>query len=107
MAVSDSNLQGRWPFYGFGLLAYALGLPIIEVWTIGHSSAWLVTIGLVAAYIVVRTLSNDAAWVNVVTGDQRGPILLDLPILPRASMSGRPSTHVMADRKVPTEMPHA
>ena len=107
MAVSESNLQGRWPFYGFGLLAYAVGIPAIEVWTAGRSSAWLVTIGLIAGYGVIRTLSNDAAWVNVVTHDQRGPIRLDLPMLPRTPKSGRPARGLMADRRVPPEIPHA
>jgi hypothetical protein len=107
MAVSDSNLQGRWPFYAIGFVAYALGIPVVEVWTAGHSSAWLVTIGLVAAYCVVRTLSNDAAWVNVVTNNQRGPILLELPMLPRTSRSGTPIPQVMVDRNVPPEIPHA
>lgn len=98
MAVSDSNLQGRWPFYGFGLLVYALGLPAIEVWSAGHPSKWLVTTALIAAYCLVRTLSNDAARVNVLTDNQRGPILLDLPLLPRASSGRRTATRIMAER---------
>ena len=107
LAVSDSNLQGRWPFYGFGLLSYALGIPVIEVWTAGRSWAWLVTIGLVAAYGVVRTLSTEAARVNVLTNDHRGPILLDLPPLPPTSNTQRPASRVMAGRSVPPEIPHA
>jgi hypothetical protein len=107
LAVSDSNLQGRWPFYAFGLVAYALGLPAIEVWTAGHPSGWLVTIGLVAAYWLARTLSNDAARVNVLTNDQRGPILLDLPMLPPASKGGGPGARVMANSSVPREIPRA
>jgi hypothetical protein len=106
MAVSESNLQGRWPFYTIGLLAYAVGIPLLEVWTAGHSSAWLVTTALVAVYCVVRTLSNDAAWVNLVTNDQRGPILLNLPILPRTPKSGKPAPRVTV-RNVPPEIPRA
>jgi hypothetical protein len=106
LSVSDSNLQGRWPFYGFGLLAYALGVPTIEVWTAGHSTAWLLTSGLVAAYCVVRTLSNDAARINVLTDDHRGPILLDLPPLPPRS-SIRSVSRVMTKSSVPPEIPHA
>jgi hypothetical protein len=107
MAVSDSNLQGRWPFYGMGLVAYALGIPLIEVWTAGRSSAWLVTIGLVVAYCVVRTLSNGAARVNVLTGDHRGPILLDLFMMPPAPGGARPAMRAMADRNGPPEIPRA
>ena len=107
LAVSDSNLQGRWPFYGIGFLAYALGVPVIEVWTAGRSWAWLVTIGLVAAYCVVRTLSTEAARVNVITNDQRGPILLDLPPLPPRSNKRRPASRVLAQSSVPPEIPHA
>ena len=106
MAVSDSNLQGRWPFYGIGLLVYAVGLPVLEVLTAGSASAWLVTVGLVAVYCVVRTGSTRAAWLNVVTNNQRGPILLDLGLLPRRWKRARPATHV-ADHSVPPEIPHA
>ena len=105
MAVSESNLQGRWPFYGMGFLAYALGIPLLEVWTLGHRSAWLVTAGLLAGYGIARTLSNEAAWVNIVTDDHRGPILLNVPLLPR-SRSGRPANRVVADT-VPPEIPRA
>lgn len=105
MAVSESNLQGRWPFYGMGFLAYALGLPLLEVWTAGHRSAWLVTAGLLAGYGIARTLSNEAAWVNLVTDDHRGPILLNVPLLPR-SRSDRPANRVVADT-VPPEIPRA
>ena len=107
LAVSDSNLQGRWPYYGFGLLCYALGVPIIEVLTAGHSSAWLVTIGLVAVYYVVSSLSTDAARINVLTNDHRGPILLDLPPLPPTSTKRRPVSRVMAKSSLPPEIPHA
>jgi hypothetical protein len=107
LAVSDSNLQGRWPFYGFGLLCYALVVPAIEVWTAGHSSAWLVTIGLVAVYYVVAALSSDAARINVLTNDHRGPILLDLPPLPPKSTKRRPVGRVMAESSLPPEIPHA
>ena len=107
LAVSDSNLQGRWPFYGFGLLCYALGVPAIEVWTAGHSSAWLVTIGLLVVYHVVGSLSSDAARINVLTNDHRGPILLDLPPLPPKSARQRRASLVMAERRQPPEIPHA
>jgi hypothetical protein len=107
MAVSDSNLQGRWPFYAFGFLAYALGIPVIEVWTAGRSSEWLVTAGLIVVYCVVRSLSNEAARINVVTDDQRGPILLDLPLLLPASRAGRPPGRVVTDSNVPRESPRA
>ena len=107
LAVSDSNVQGRWPFYAFGLLAYSLGIPLLEVWTAGHPSASLVTIGLVAAYCVVRALSNDAARVNVLTDDHRGPILLNVPLLPATKKDGRKAAHVIADSNVPREIPRA
>jgi hypothetical protein len=106
MAVSDSNLQGRWPFYAFGLVAYAVGIPLIEVWTAGRSSVWLVTLGLIAAYFVVRTLADDAARVNVITGDHRGPILLDLLLLP-APRGRQPASRIIADNKLPPEIPRA
>jgi hypothetical protein len=107
MSVSDSNLQGRWPFYAAGLLAYAVGIPLLEVWTAGHWPAWLVTIGLVVVYCVVRPLSHDAARVNLLTNDHRGPILLDLLTLPTPSRSGRRPARVMADTNVPPEIPRA
>jgi hypothetical protein len=107
MAVSDSNLQGRWPFYAIGLLAYALGIPAIEVWAAGHGAGWLVTAGLAGAYGVVRSLSNDAARVNVLTDDHRGLIMLDLAVVRPASSAARPSLDVMTERHAPPEIPHA
>jgi hypothetical protein len=107
LAVSDSNLQGRWPYYGFSLLCYALGIPMLEVLTAGHASAWLVTAGLVAVYYVVSSLSRDAARINVLTNDHRGPILLDLPPLPPKFTPRRPVGGVMAESSLPPEIPHA
>ncbi len=107
LAVSDSNLQGRWPFYAAGLLAYAVVIPLLEVWTAGHWPAWLVTIGLVVVYCVVRPLSHDAARVNLLTNDHRGPILLDLLTLPTPSRSARRPARAMAETNVPPEIPHA
>ena len=107
LAVSDSNLQGRWPFYAAGLLAYSVVIPLLEVWTAGHWPAWLVTIGLVVVYCVVRPLSHDAARVNLLTNDHRGPILLDLLTLPTPSRSARRPARVMTDSNVPPEIPRA
>lgn len=91
LAVSDSNLQGRWPFYAIGLLVYALGIPTIEVWSSGQGAAWVLTAGLVAGYAVARRLSDDAARVKVLTDDSSGLILLDLtvvrPVIPAASIA--------------------
>ena len=107
MAVSDANLQGRWPFYGMGLVVYAVVIPAIEVWTAGRPTAWLLTLALVVAYSVARALSNDAARVNVLTDDQRGPILLDLLILPRPSRHAGPPARAAAKGSVPVEVPRA
>lgn len=107
MAVSDSNLQGRWPFFAAGLVAYVVGIPLIELWTAGRSFDWLVTVVLAAGGIVGRTLSDEAARVNLITGDHRGPILLNLPLLPRTLPRTRSSAHVASETKLPTEIPHA
>ena len=107
MAVSESNLQGRWPYYATGLVAYALGIPILEVLTAGHGSRWLITAGLAGVYCLVRMLSNEAAQINVVTEDQRGPILLDLYMLPRAPVPGRSAARIVADRRAQSEVPRA
>ena len=107
MAVSESNLQGRWPYYSMGLVAYALGIPILEVLTSGHGSRWLITAGLAGVYCLVRILSNEAARINVVTDDQRGPILLDLYMLPRAPAGGRPAAPALGDRGPRSGIPRA
>ena len=107
MAVSDSNLQGRWPFYGVGLLAYVLGIPAIEIWAADNGAGWLLTAGLAAAYGLMRSLSNDAARVNMLTDDHRGLIMLDLTVVRLASSAARPSLYVMTERHPPPEIPHA
>ena len=67
------------------LLAYSVGFRYSRCGRPATAWAWLVTIGLVAVYCVVRPLSHDAARVNLLTNDQRGPILLDLSTLPTPS----------------------
>jgi hypothetical protein len=107
MAVSDSNLQGRWPFYGAGLLVYAVGIPALEVLLAGASLAWVLTVGLVVAYGVVRALSSDAARINVVTDDQRGLLVLDLAAASQPRRGARPAGRGSSERDVPHEVPHA
>jgi hypothetical protein len=107
MAVSDSNLQGRWPFYAAGLLAYALGIPVLEVILAGHSTEWALTTGLAAGYGVARTLSNDAARINVVTDDQRGLLVLDLAAASLPTRGERPAGRASAERDAQREVPHA
>jgi hypothetical protein len=100
MAVSDSNLQGRWPFYAIGLLVYGVGIPGIEAQTAGHWSAWLLTIVLLTAYFVLRTTSDEAARINVVTDYQRGLLLLDLARVPQAAAGARPAGPMRVERGV-------
>jgi hypothetical protein len=107
MAVSDSNVQGRWPFYAAGLAGYALVLPLLEVWLSRRASAWVIAPVLLAAHVVVRAMSREAARVNVLTGDHRGPIMLDLPLLPRNTTSGPASGRALREARLPTEIPHA
>jgi hypothetical protein len=106
VAISDSNLQARWPFYAIGLFACALGVPVLEVWAAGHWTEWLLTIGLAAAYSISRTLSAEAARVTVLTDHQRGPILLDLPLLP-ARREPSPADRVTRINTVQRGIPHA
>jgi hypothetical protein len=107
LTFSDSNLQGRWPFYGIGLLVYALGIPALEVLVAGHPLEWALTIGLVVAYGVARALSNDAARINVVTDDQRGLLVLDLAAATPPGRGVRPVGRASPERGVPREVPHA
>ena len=107
MAVSDSNVQGRWPFYAAGLASYALVLPLLEVWLSRRASAWVIAPVLLAAYGGVRAMSREAARVNVLTGDHRGPIMLDLPLLPRSPVAGTASARALREARLPTEIPHA
>jgi hypothetical protein len=86
------------------LLAYALGIPALEVLLAGHATEWLLTIGLVAGYFLTRALSNDAARINVVTDDQRGLLVLDLAGAPSARSGRRPPGRDRADRDVSGEI---
>ncbi len=106
LAVSESNIQGRWPFYLGGLLAYAAGVPAMGVWLADRTSAWVLTAVLLVVCLVVRRLSGDAAVVNALTNDQRGLILLDLALVAHR----RGDTHLAPPTTVPakaTEVPRA
>lgn len=107
VAVSDSNLQGRWPFYVFGLLVYATGLPVIQVWLSGRPVQWIVTVALGLGCLIVRGLSARAAHLNIVTNDQRGLILLDLGIVPPAPVRARLAVGTATRTAVARETPHA
>jgi len=107
LAVSDSNLQGRWPFYLFGLLVYAAGLPMIEVWLSGRRSQWLLTAALVVACLIVRGMAARAAHLNILTNDHRGLILLDLAVVPQPRNHARPVARTVMPTRPTTETPHA
>lgn len=107
LAVSDSNLQGRWPFYLFGLLVYSAGLPMMQVWLSGRSSLWLLTAALVVACAIVRGMAARAAHLNILTNDHRGLILLDLGVVPQPRDRVRPGAHTVMPTRPTTETPHA
>lgn len=106
LAVSESNLQGRWPFYLFGLFVYVAVLPTLEVLAAGRALFWVLATGLLAAWLVVRTMANQAAHLNIVTNDHRGLILLDLGIVPQPRHTAHPVVAPPAPT-ITTETRHA
>ncbi len=101
MAVSDSNIQGRWPFYGLGLMVYVVTVSQLGIRAAGHIYQWLLLAVLAAGYVTVRSLSDDAARVNVITDDFNGLIILDLATVAPALPKPAPLTVDHLQKEVP------
>jgi hypothetical protein len=91
----------------FGLLVYATGLPVIQVWLSDRPVQWVVTVALGVGCLIVRGLSARAAHLNIVTNDHRGLILLDLGMVPPVHGRVRRASAPVARTTVAGETPHA
>jgi hypothetical protein len=79
LAPGAANLQARWPAYLIGLLLFCVQLPYVEALAAASPQifVWILAV-LGIALGVVRYASQQAAWVNAVTGDPQGLLMLDL-----------------------------
>jgi len=86
LAPGAANLQARWPAYFLGLLLFCVQLPYVEA--MGATSprifVWILA-ALAITLAIVRYASHQAAWVNAVTGDPQGLLMLDLSAPQRKS----------------------
>jgi hypothetical protein len=106
LAPGTMNLQSRWPAYLVGLLFFCLQLPYTEAVASRTPQLFVAIFAVLALALgIVRYAGHQAAWVNAVTGDPRGLLMLDLSVPQRKPT--RPAETDYAHHASRERAPHA